>query len=383
MKKFRLFTLAALSASVFLSSCGNPQDETESQEISNGVVGVTVNTSVRKTGQYPESFVITFDNDILPKEISAESFHMSGDAGYWGSSDTRPFEADFKSAVISGKTLTLVPADFPEKYFYVNRFVVECSDDSALGFSSDDIKEIITPVADDFETRSFEGDVSFDYKLFNPEKDGAMPLVIVFHGYGDTSNLLTYRTAVEWAEPENQAVRPCYVLAPSVDDGTYFREDGRDKVFAAIHGIVEEMIADGKVDPDRVYVMGNSFGGLSTIEYAEKYPESVAAAMALCPALNYSANSMMNLKQIADIPIWFAHAEHDNTIPVSTSENAVKSLEKLGAKEVHFTMYSDEEMNAAGADPSPDATYSYHHVELKVMEDDNYMEWMFEKTCIR
>ncbi len=383
MKKFRLFTLAALSASVFLSSCGNPQDETESQEISNGVVGVTVNTSVRKTGQYPESFVITFENDILPKEISAESFHMSGDAGYWGSSDTRPFEADFKSAVISGKTLTLVPADFPEKYFYVKRFVVECSDDSALGFSSGDIKEIITPVADDFETRSFEGDVSFDYKLFSPEKDGALPLVIVFHGYGDTSNLLTYRTAVEWAEPENQEVRPCYVLAPSVDDGTYFKEDGRDKVFAAVHDIVEEMISDGKVDPDRVYVMGNSFGGLSTIEYAEKYSESVAAAMALCPALNYSVNSMMNLKQITDIPIWFAHAEHDNTIPVSTSENAVKSLEKLGAKEVHFTMYSDEEMNAAGADPSPDATYSYHHVELKVMEDDNYMEWMFEKTCIR
>ena len=43
-------------------------------------------------------------------------------------------------------------------------------------------------------------------------------------------------------------------------------------------------------------------------------------------------------------------------------------------------MYSDEEMNASGADPSPDATYSYHHVELAVMEDDDYMSWMFEKS---
>ena len=34
-------------------------------------------------------------------------------------------------------------------------------------------------------------------------------------------------------------------------------------------------------------------------------------------------------------------------------------------------------MIAAGADPAPDATYSYHHVELAVMEDDAYMEWMF------
>ena len=70
------------------------------------------------------------------------------------------------------------------------------------------------------DTRPFEGDVSFDYKLFSPGKEGPLPVVIVFHGFGDTSNLLSYRTAVEWAEPQNQAVRPCYVLAPSVDDAT-------------------------------------------------------------------------------------------------------------------------------------------------------------------
>lgn len=37
----------------------------------------------------------------------------------------------------------------------------------------------------------------------------------------------------------------------------------------------------------------------------------------------------------------------------------------------------DEIMNDAGAFPDSESTYSYHHVELAVMEDDTYMEWLY------
>ena len=122
--------------------------------------------------------------------------------------------------MISGNTLTLVPQEFPEKYFYVKSFEVTCSEDPLYSFMSDRITKTITPVADDFVTLKGEGGRAFDYHLFDPKKESPVPMVIVFHGFGDTSNLLTYRTAVEWAEPENQKVRSCYVLAPSIDDKT-------------------------------------------------------------------------------------------------------------------------------------------------------------------
>ena len=345
---------------------------------SKGITGVTVNTSVRNTGQYPESFVITFNEEIKSPELDPAAFTLTGKAGYWGSDKTRDFECTFESVSVEGNTLTLIPADFPEKYFYVREFAVICKDHTEYNFTSADITETVTPVADDFKTISYNDGITFEYHLFTPDKTENMPIVIVFHGYGDTNNLLTYRTSVEWAEPDNQKVRPCYVLSPVIDDMIYFDPDGRDKVFTAIKGILDDMISKGNVDPNRVYVMGNSMGGVSVIEFSEKYPETVSAAMALCPALSYFPDTVANLKKMKDVPVWFAHAINDNTVSVSDSRTAVSDLESLDAKEVKFTEYTDEQMNAAGADSAPDSTYSYHHVELAVMEDDTYQEWLFD-----
>ena len=137
------------------------------------------------------------------------------------------------------------------------------------------------------------------------------------------------------------------------------------------------MISEGKADPGRIYVMGNSFGGVATIEFCEKYPETVSAAIALCPALTYAPGASSAIEKMKDVSIWFAHAAGDNTIPVSASRTAVSALENMGAAEVKYTEYSDEEMNLAGADGDPDSTYSYHHVELAVMEDPAFREWLF------
>ncbi len=359
-----------------ICGCGT-SNVTTPADTGTGSVSVTVNTTVRKTGQYPESFEVTFGNKIKEKSLDPDSFKLTGKAGYWGSDDTRDFECSFSSVSVDSNTLTLVPEAFPEKYFYVKEFVVTCKEHPEYGFSSSDIKKTITPVADDFTTITSEGSTGFDYHLFTPAEQENMPIVIVFHGYGDTNNLLTYKTAVEWAEPENQKVRPCYVLAPVIEDAMYFDASSRDKIYAELKNIIDGMVSDKKVDPGKIYVMGNSFGGAATLEFCEKYPETVSAAMALCPALTYCPQANTGFEKMKNVPVWFAHATGDNTIPVSASRNAVAALEKLGAREIRFTEYTDEQMNASGADGAPDATYSYHHVELAVMEDDTYQEWLF------
>ncbi len=383
MKKM-ISVVAVLVVGSLLASCGTPADAAADQTAQNMTGGdqtmsdgIVIDATVRTTGQYPEMIKIPIPAgvDAASLDLSGADFHMKGTAGMWGSDDTRAFSCEFEKLENDGNTIVLFPKNFPEKYFYVQDFTVSCDKEDALSFTKQDVEKVNTAVADDFQTFTKEDGADFTYHLYTPETEENMPVVVVFHGYGDTENLLTYRTAVEWAEPENQKIRPCYVIAPVIDDNIYY--SARNKVFDPLKALLDQMVEDGKADPNRIYVMGNSFGGMSSIEFAEQYPDTVAGILALCPALNYSNTAMAQLEKIKDIPIWFAQAEHDNTIPIENSRKAVEKLQELGAKEVNFTAYSDDEMNAAGADAAPDSTYSYHHVELAVMEDDAYMDWLY------
>ena len=224
-----------------------------------------------------------------------------------------------------------------------------------------------------FRTHKVNGEVSFSYRQFTPKSGKNMPLVIAFHGYGDTDNINSCRTASAWAEPGNQASRPCYVIAPVMENNIYLAQTEREAVYKKLMEIADSMVASGKVDGDRIYVAGNSFGGLATVEFAEMFPEKVAGALVMCPALTYSADSTKNLKDMTKVPAWFLQATNDNVIPITVSRSAVSTLEALGAVEVKLTEFSDEEMKAVGA------AYGYHQADLAVMADETFMNWLFEK----
>ena len=225
-----------------------------------------------------------------------------------------------------------------------------------------------------FSSHKVNGDLAFDYYLYTPESDGPVPLVIVFHGYGEDKNLPRNRTLDTLTSPENQAVRPCYIFAPAVEDRIYLARSERDKLYEYLHTEADIMISEGKVDPDRVYVMGNSFGGLGTVEFVEAYPDSVAGAIVMCPALTYDDRTTRDLGRIVDVPLWFAQATNDNVIPITVSRSAVSTLEALGADEVRFTEFTDDVMLSTGA------LVGYHQADFAVMADETFMEWLFSQS---
>ena len=79
---------------------------------------------------------------------------------------------------------------------------------------------------------------------------------------------------------------------------------------------------------------------------------------------------------MAGIPLYIAQAEHDETIPVSVGRQAAEALEKAGGN-VTLRVFTDEEMEAAGAAHGQEQTYSFHHVELALLENDDYAAWLF------
>lgn len=339
---------------------------------------IVARTEVTKWGQLPLAFEIS--GQALPEGVKATDFTITGEATGWGASSLHPFSCAAKAVEADGDGWRLVPEQFPDKYFYVKKMEVRCAGHDGLDFDLEDITRTITPVADDFELYE-DPAAQLSARVFMPQANEPVPVVIVFHGYGDTNNLLTYRTAIPWAEPGFQAVHPCAVIAPVIPDALYTSEFVRNGICEGVLGWIDAQAA-WRVNPKRVYTMGNSFGGMTAIEMAEQHPDRVAAVLALCPALNYSAHGVRRLDALAGTPVAIAQAEHDETIPVQVSRDAAAAVEAAGNPSVTLRIYTDDEMNAAGARLGSSETYSFHHVELAVMEPpefDRYAEWLFEQ----
>ena len=337
---------------------------------------IALQTRVLKWGQMPVRFEIT--GQALPEGVAATDFAITGQAAGWENSALHPFSCGVEAVEATEGGWALTPELFPEKFFYVREMAVECAGHPELGFALEDIGSVATETADEFGWVE-ERESRLTARVFMPPAEGPLPVVLVFHGYGDPENLLSYRTAVAWAEPEQQAVRPCIVIAPVINTTFYGSEIARSRIYEGIRNYIDGLVDAGAADPERLYVMGNSFGGMASFEIAEQYPGYFAAILALCPALNYSRSGAARLSTLTDIPVTIAQAEGDETIPSEIGRRTAEALIAAGNERVTLRLYTDEEMNAAGAVKGYEQTYSFHHVELAVMEDEAYVQWLFDQ----
>jgi len=172
----------------------------------------------------------------------------------------------------------------------------------------------------EFKTASGRG---LRYSILRPTKvdtDRKYPLVITLHGIGG-------RGAKDWerncyansvlAKPAMRTKFPCFVVAPTVDKPSHWAGDRLADVFELVEHLRQEL----PVDPDRIYVTGQSMGGYGTFEAIVRRPGLFAAAAPVC-----GGNKPANAKTIAGIPIWIFHGAKDRMVPVARSREMVEAL---------------------------------------------------------
>ena len=183
------------------------------------------------------------------------------------------------------------------------------------------------------------------YRLQGPSsiKPGAKyPLVLLLHGAGErgkdnhkqlvwfwNKNGPSLLTRPELAEAHAFTVSPqCpegkqWVNAPW-EKGSYKTPEISEPLQLALD-LVDSLMKELPIDPDRVYVMGLSMGGFGTFDAIQRRPDLFAAAAPVC-----GAGDPTKAAAIAHIPIWVFHGEKDTVVPPTGSREMVAALKAAG-----------------------------------------------------
>ena len=131
-----------------------------------------------------------------------------------------------------------------------------------------------------------------------------------------------------WTIPEAQTKFPAFVLAPQVSDTKAWARPHANTPPVSIRLALEILDAVEKeyaIDPDRVYIAGQSMGGEGVWMAMAVAPGRFAAAIALC---GYGESWMLPL--IAKTPVWAFHGDADDIVPVEHAREWIAALRKAG-----------------------------------------------------
>jgi len=107
------------------------------------------------------------------------------------------------------------------------------------------------------------------------------------------------------------------------------RED--EQGIRASQALLEELIEEQPVPPEKVVLAGFSQGGAIVLQTALRYPKRLAGVLALSTYLPL-AGKLAAERSAAnqDLPIFMAHGSYDDLIPIQRARDSKNFIEKLG-----------------------------------------------------
>jgi len=235
------------------------------------------------------------------------------------------------------------------------------------------IKEIKSLEFADFKPGKFkEGGTEINFRLLKPNnlnQSKKYPLVLVFHGSGAVGTNNTSQMGVlskMWLLPENRVKYPAYVLSPQfpIRSSNYHLDETRNVKVSESNAhldlvlkSIDSLIIKENIDKDRIYVIGFSMGGATTMNAISKRPDLFSAAV------NVSGISQFDkIDALTGLPIWIVHGSLDtDNLPQSN----FRFFDEMKTKgNVFLWEYKDK----------------YHNNILSAELVDEIPKWLFKQT---
>jgi predicted peptidase len=216
-----------------------------------------------------------------------------------------------------------------------------------------------------------------DYLAYHPgavEAGARMPLLIYLHGAGgvgeDVRKIAGQSRAVVMGI-ERFGKGPCLVVAPqcrresdkSEERGTWIPED--------LDLLLEHLLETySYLDPDRVYVTGNSMGGYGCWVWGGHSPQHFAAIAPIVGGIGRGGPKDVTpdlekwAANLARVPVWAFAGANDKVVPAERSERIVAAIENAGGKRARITVYPEEG----------------HGASRLVFSSAEFYDWMFSQV---
>jgi len=173
-----------------------------------------------------------------------------------------------------------------------------------------------------------------------------LPLVVWLHGASGmgTDNLGQITDGGNdigsrlWVRPDIQAKHPSFVVAPQMPTTQTWGLPASEKLTPyaqLVVDLIDSLAKEFPIDRQRIYVLGQSMGGIGVWDLISKRPELFAAAVPVCATANPN-----RVAAAAGVKVWVFHGARDTGMPVAAARAAVAALQSAGGA-IKYTEYAD------------------------------------------
>lgn len=102
----------------------------------------------------------------------------------------------------------------------------------------------------------------------------------------------------------------------------------------ALYELMDSLLATGRYDSKRIYIIGLSMGGFGVWDMLARTPEKIAAAVPICGGADDAKASVM-----VSVPIHAFHGDKDDAVKVERTRHIIQNIQKAGGKPL-YTEYA-------------------------------------------